>query len=213
MVKRISTSLNVSPNKLQKYLEEIFFKKNSIRPSYDYAEYIIREDQFQLISDWTHFAILRLIKTKNFKPNEKWIASRLGVNIIKIREAKERLIRTGLLSISGDVWTDQSDGSTSYVKIENTNDMIRAFLKTMLQKSTESLEKDPIEFRNHSGIMITISQKSLPMARELITNFRKSMAQLLENDQEDLDQVYFLETGFFPLTKVTQTNPAKNNKE
>lgn len=209
MVKRISSGLSLSPHKYQKYLEEIFLLKNGGLPSQEEARYLLSEDQFHIIADWTHFGILRLIKTTGFKANEKWIANRLGVNVINIRESKERLIRVGLLSIKDNRWIDNSKGSTGYTKSENTTAVIKSFLNTMLEKSIESLGNDPIERRSHSGIMMTISDKSIPLARTLIENFRRSMTELMENDQPTQDQVYFLEVGFFPLTKPTNLTNKK----
>ena len=72
----------------------------------------------------------------------------------------------------------------------------------MKEKSAKSLDEDPIAIRNHTGMMMTLSKESLPKAKELIAEFRKSLAEVMENDKKKLDEVYFLEVGFFPLTKT-----------
>lgn len=212
MVCKIATGLNLSPQKTDMYLNKIFRAKRGLIVKKAYEEQLLSEDQFLIISDWVHFAILRLIKTKDFKSNINWIAKRLNVNSILIQEAVDRLIRLELLKIDGKEWIDQSNGNTSYVKTTTTNANIKSFLKKMKLKSIHSLEIDPIEVRNHTGMMLTISEKSLPLAKELITNFRKSLAEILENDQDELDQVYFLEVGLFPITNTINTVHEKEKK-
>src|SRR5437868_1605817 len=37
-------------------------------------------DQFKLISDWHHFAVLHLFELNDFQPNPTWISKRLGLS-------------------------------------------------------------------------------------------------------------------------------------
>ena len=52
---------------------------------------MIAEDIFAMISDWYHYAILELIKIKDFSSNVKWIANTLSITPSEVQIAIERL--------------------------------------------------------------------------------------------------------------------------
>ncbi|MGK5084878.1 DUF4423 domain-containing protein [Bdellovibrionota bacterium FG-1] len=47
----------------------------------------LTSDQFHAVAEWTHFAILSLIKLPGFQEDPEWIAGRLG--IVAKRSPKE----------------------------------------------------------------------------------------------------------------------------
>ena len=54
-------------------------------------------DSFYVIADWYHYAILNIIRLDNFKSDPKWIAKCLGLSVVEVRGALERLERVGLI--------------------------------------------------------------------------------------------------------------------
>ncbi|RYZ69031.1 MAG: DUF4423 domain-containing protein, partial [Proteobacteria bacterium] len=58
---------------------------------------LLAEDQFRLIADWYHMAILSLTKLKGSKPDPRWIARRLGISAEEANLALSRLVRMKLL--------------------------------------------------------------------------------------------------------------------
>src|SRR5262249_29867465 len=49
------------------------------------------------LNGWHHLAILDLATTSGFKSDPIWIARRLGLNPIEVRDSIDRLLRLGLL--------------------------------------------------------------------------------------------------------------------
>jgi len=204
MVKKICTNLALSPVISQQFLTDLVASdtlKNDKEKSSHYDQQLLSEDQFKIICEWQHFAILRLINTKDFKPSLPWIARRLGTKSLIVRDCRDRLLRAGLLEIKDGIWIDQSEGKTSYLKSDKSDQYIKRFLKTMQLLSSESIDRDPITDRNHTGMMVSLPKKSLPQAIELIKNFRRSFAELVEQNKEENDEVYYLDIGLFPITK------------
>ena len=66
-------------------------------------------------------------------------------------------------------------------------------------KAIDSLEKDPIDVRDMSGITMAISTRKLPEARKLIMDFRRKLCAFLEDGHKDA--VYRLNVQLFPLSQ------------
>lgn len=56
-------------------------------------------DQFKLVSDWYHFAILSYARSKKFKSDIHWLSHRLDITPSQTQKAIERLLAAGLLKI------------------------------------------------------------------------------------------------------------------
>ncbi len=208
-ITKVSSKLNISPVQTRHFLMQNVTARTA--ESDCESDLILREDQFKIILDWRHFAILRLLKTSTFKPDFNWIAKRLNSNPFHIEECVDRLKRLSLLKSEENKWTDTSNGKTSYLKTKHTDENIKSFLKNMLEKSIQSIDQDDISERNHTGMMLTISKKSLPLAIDLIKNFRRTLTEILEDKSIEKDEVYYLDIGFFPLTKTINTKEKIND--
>lgn len=155
------------------------------------------EEEFNLISDWIHFAILSLSKIKNNKPNANWIAKKLGIDSLKAMEAFMRLQRLGLITV------DQSGFKQSTAQLTTTTDIpsasIRRYHKTNLDLAKEKLDSEPLERREFSAITMAVNPKKMKKIRKLIDEF----TQLIHNELEDdrASEVYTLSIQLFPLTK------------
>jgi uncharacterized protein (TIGR02147 family) len=57
----------------------------------------LKEDNWELISNWYHSAIIELTKVRGFKNNYSWIAEKLAISKEEVEEACERLIRLNIL--------------------------------------------------------------------------------------------------------------------
>jgi len=59
------------------YKNELLQKISKRASKYQKEVYTL--ENFNLISDWYHFAILSMLKLKDFKPSPLWISKRLGI--------------------------------------------------------------------------------------------------------------------------------------
>ena len=60
-----------------------------------------------VVTDRTHFEILRLLRLPGFNPQSRWIAEQAGVPIDQVNIALQRLLRLGLVAMRpGEPWRD-----------------------------------------------------------------------------------------------------------
>jgi transcriptional regulator with XRE-family HTH domain len=62
-----------------------------------------------LLTQPVHREMLRLARSKGFRPDSRWLAGEIGVSVDEVNVALSRLLRLGLLEIkSPGVWTDKT---------------------------------------------------------------------------------------------------------
>jgi uncharacterized protein (TIGR02147 family) len=165
-----------------------------------YATKPIAEEEFTLISEWYHFAILSLIETKGFKFEPKWIAQRLGITTVEVREAIERLERLQLIeSRQQKIYLRQKGTATTS---DVPSGALRRHHKCHIERAAQALEDVPLSERDITAITMAIDKSKLPQAKELIRKFRRQMSRLLESGERT--EVYNLNIQLIPLSKNSQ---------
>ncbi|MBX9767694.1 MAG: DUF4423 domain-containing protein [Bdellovibrionales bacterium] len=202
LIEKIGDRLGLKFSEIQHYaLKSKTGAKSRPTASKPLSEYkVLSEDVLEVLSDWTHFAILELMKINDFENNEKWIAERLGMNFIDARNSIDRLIRVGILQVTpSGQWIDLSGGFTTHnLGINSTSAARRRLQASLLDVSKEKLSKLPITERDHSSVMMASSKEKLNQAKEMIDRFRKELSDFLE-DGNQKDTLYQLQVGLFPL--------------
>lgn len=155
-------------------------------------------DQFYLIADRYHFHLLALIQTEDFKNDLKWMAKRLGISVVQVRTALDRLERLGLIT------KDKTDLRLSSTKgISTSHDVSSGALRKShhqaLDRATLSLDQDPVEIRDFSSITMAIDQKKIPEAKRMIKEFRRRLCKFMETGKSG--EVYELNIQLVPVTK------------
>ncbi|MBI3406181.1 MAG: TIGR02147 family protein [Acidobacteria bacterium] len=166
----------------------------------------LTHDTVNLVSDWYHYAILELVRLKEFRPDTRWIARVLGITTDEVNVALQRLIRLGMLDMrSRKEWVDSS-GDTAASFDDFTHAAIQHLSEQVRKLSLSAVRGVPAGYREHSSTTLAVSTVRLPEALERIARFRRELAGLLERDAER-DDVYQLEINLFPVTTL------KHNKE
>jgi len=195
--KRLAAKLGLSP------LEEVDFFEDMtpdhLRPNR--LEYVqLTTDQFHLISDWWHFAMLNLIKTKGFKASTSWIAKRLGISQKISDDAWDRLFRLGHLKKTGGKVTRE------YPRIQTSDGIVNMSVRKAHLEDTRLIEKSieevHIDLRDHSSMTIVINKKDIKKAKEMIRVFQDKFVSELEVNPGD--EVYRLSVSLFPLSKIAE---------
>lgn len=162
-------------------------------------------DRFQLISSWYHFAILELITLEDFRPHPNYIAAKLNITPFEAKEAVDRLLRLGLLTIS----KDPKDLKKGKVYRSNNNTTLGPGIATaattaqqegILKLALEALYNIPIENRSQTSMTMAIPKNRIHEAQDYIREFRSKMTALLQRKGKR-DSVYQLSISFFPITK------------
>jgi uncharacterized protein (TIGR02147 family) len=156
---------------------------------------------FEQISDWTHFAILSLLETKNFKLEDKWIARRLGIPLLRAKIAIECLLKLQFIEKKGKRWVQT--GRPLVVENQTSTTATRKFHRQLLEKAIESLENDPISLRDFSSVTMAIDPRLIPLALKRIRKFRRELMHELESSGDPLE-VYNLTVQIYPVSKIIE---------
>ncbi|MGZ6331338.1 MAG: DUF4423 domain-containing protein [Bdellovibrionota bacterium] len=193
------------PEDRQLFLSSIAEKQRSrglkkLNPIFNGIEqcriYKVEVDTYRLISEWYHAAILTLSYTQGFENDTRWISKQLGISVTEAKLAVERLLEAGLLvENSGRLEISHQQLTTKDKSV--TTPALRRHQKQLLEKAIASLESDPIDERNMTSMTMAIDPEKLPLAKKLISEFNKSLCQLLESG--DKKRVYNLAVALYPL--------------
>ena len=161
----------------------------------------LSEDQFHVISDWYHFAILELMQTDGFRSEPDWIAGRLGVTMAQAQTAIERLVRLGLVRQIGMrlVSTD--------VQLETTRDLpseaIRRFNQQVLDQAKRAVLHQSVQERDISTLTVAIHPDDIEDIKDFLRKKRRLLNRKLyeKSKSKKPTEVYVLATQFFRLTQ------------
>lgn len=193
---QMAAQLGLSKNQVSKFLTAKSTESEDVQTDYKF----LALDQFAVISDWFHFAILELSMVNGFKPSRDWIAKALGMKAIEVDAAIDRLIRVGLLEITANgQWVDLSSGFTTNISSDMTSSAHRKLQEQLLTKAILA-QQGPRDRRDHSAMTMAINSSRIPEAKEKIRQFRRSLTKFLTEDA-DKDSVFSLNIALFPLTK------------
>lgn len=162
----------------------------------------LTQDQFLAISQWHHFAILSLLKTKGAKNSAAWFADRIGIAPKDASDAIKRLISLKIIERA-------SDGTLKRINpFLRTNDDIadlslRAHHMQTIRLAEKALSELDVKIRDFTTITFPVSLRSIKKAKEMIRTFQDQLSEKLEYDGEDAE-VYRLSMEFFPLTKIKE---------
>lgn len=192
--KSILKSLNTNPETTEFILKSISKKDLNSR-----AQQQLSIDQFYLIAEWYHFAILSLSETEDFSDSPEWISQRLNISLTLASKALERLERLGAL-------IRNSKGKLVYSGLQlNTPDEIaHRGLKQqhaeVLELCLQSLQTHEIQLRDFIGVTMTLDPQDIPLAKKLLREFTGRFCNRLEKGRKK--EVYRLNLQLIPLTDV-----------
>ncbi len=194
LVEKLEPNRTVAQNILKAAAGSTASKREKVK----LEEYRLSEDQFALISEGLHYAILSLVTTDDFDPNPKAIAAKLNSNVVSVKSAWERLVRLGFLSWHQGRW------SCSYPRLSTSEDVKSAALRRahreVLSMAEKSLDSVPIDLREITSITMAIDPMKIPDAKKLIREFRDKLSMHLEAKKRK--DVYELVIALFPHSSL-----------
>lgn len=160
----------------------------------------LEDDMFQVISDWYHFAILELMKLPQFESNTNWIAETLGIEVLEIEKALERLQRLDFIELENSE-LKLVKSNNQWASFESTNQARKKLQQELSVRSAEAV--DDIEFhkREHASLTTACDPKLLPQVKKKIDKFWRELDEYILSEGE-VSEVYQLTIGFFPLTNL-----------
>lgn len=164
-------------------------------------EYIqLSHDIFAFISDWYHFAILELSKTKKFSTDPARIAKRLGIHVEEARGAIERLQRLGFVEIKNSKWVLLKPNN-NWTNNQVTTEARRSLQRSLLQKSIEAIDTISFTERDNGSLTVAVDKNRISEFKEKLAQVRTELGEYFQA-KGDFNEVYQLVVAFFPLTKI-----------
>ena len=158
-------------------------------------------DQFRIIADWYHLAILEMIDLEDFKDDSFWISKKLGGKITPVQAslAIDRLFRLGLIKRISNKKIAKTNKEIFVGLSGVPNSALRAHHKSFLELAKEAIERTPLELRTGYGTNLAIRHTDLPRIKALVKKFHEELHEFhVEKNGED---VYHVNLQVFPLTE------------
>ena len=173
------------------------FSPPSPSDSRGHTRALLEADQFKVIADWYHFAILSLAETKGFKSDVIWIARRLGIHKSQAKDAVERLCRLQMMRTKGDrLFTTGRYFSSP----DGISDLaVRRTHHQYLEMAGQALTTSSVDERDFTAVTMAIDPRKLPEAKRRVRAFRDDLCAFLESG--DKKEVFEMCLQIFPLTK------------
>lgn len=156
-------------------------------------------DQFHVLSDGIHFALLNLMQIKGFKPDPVWIARRLKTTVSEVGKAISRLERLLLIEFDSQAKSWRRTAGALRTSDDIADLSVKKWHRESLEKADRALSEVPISRRDFSGMTMAIDVSKLAQAKELARKFQDDLAALLESGERN--EVYQFNMQLFPLTQ------------
>ena len=161
----------------------------------------LSEQEYSLIADWHHYAILNLMETKDYRDDFSWIADRLNLNQQTVKDSFDIMISLGLVEIKNGKYLRTHKNVTTTHNIPSR--ALREANRQVIMQSLNSLVHDPTDIRDITSIVLPINMANLPKAKELAREFRRKVAALLEEGEKT--EVYNVCVQIVPVTRTKKS--------
>ncbi|MGZ3804479.1 MAG: TIGR02147 family protein [Pseudobdellovibrionaceae bacterium] len=169
-------------------------KQNTERNSFQKID----SEEFKLIADWYHLAILHLLELDNFQSDSAWIARKLSLPESIVNEALDRLEKVQLIDRSKQQWKIKN-------KFSSTGDMptmaIKNFHHQILKKASLAIDTQVSFERDLSAIIMACDEEKVPEAKRWIKEFRRKFCTHLDKSKSK-NRVYCLAIQFFKISDL-----------
>ena len=206
LANRIAVRLLLDPQQRSELLSLFPEKKTYRKPGISdgnlephYLE--LSANQFKIVAEWEHFAVMSLLNCEDFESTHAWIAKRMGITENRAKLVAERLLELGLFELNDDGELKRT--GKSYRTSDDVADVsIKKAHEQSFELAKESLYRDPVESRDFTSVTMAIDPLKLSMAKELTRKFQDELSDLLESGHRT--EVYRLSMQLFPLSKISQ---------
>lgn len=158
----------------------------------------LKEDEFRLIADWYHLAIMELLNTTKIINSPKCIQKFLDISEQDASDALKRLMYLGYIEKQNGTFIKKVKALKTAYDIPNEARRSHQFqISKLSQKAL--LYQDPA-LRELGSNTVAFNSDKLEKVKQLIREFRKKIADIGDEDHFN-DKVYVLNTQFFSLLK------------
>jgi len=162
-------------------------------------------DEFQILSDWYHYALFELMNVKGYRSSPRWMARVLNIPMEQVLGALRRMERTGIIRKNAKGgWSRSSTGLTNIANNISASPF-RIMQRQILEKAIQALDEVPLEKRDQTSMTMAINPALMPQAREVIRRFRRDISEFLEKSSEGTE-VYNLSISLYPVSHCAEVS-------
>jgi predicted transcriptional regulator len=151
-------------------------------------------ESFFEISDWYHFAIVEILKTKKNISAEE-IARRFGLSVMEVEFSLRALLRAGLVAKKKSGYVAVDD----YIVPAISSSAIRKFHTQMLGKAQHAIAEQPMEAREMRSLTFAFDPAEKAAAAAMIKEFMQKFEKKFSGRKSK--KVYQLSLAFFNLER------------
>ncbi len=196
LVEHFCEKLNLSERQFNQFLSKIKVRKKVPKHK------VIKSDLFNILSEWYYNAICELTQTYDFKNNPNWVAKKLGISPAEALLAINRLKKQGWLAEENGQLILKNTDTEFNLKSHNTTAPLKRLQIQALEKSKKAIEREPLSRRYHATQTMAIDSSRIEEAKEVLRKFRQEFCLQIQNEEDQLTDVYQLNLGFYPLTEI-----------
>lgn len=154
----------------------------------------LSEDVFNVVADCHYFAILELSSIENFKSDPTWIAKKLKLPVLEIKNAISKLKELKLLEeVDGKLQKFEKD----YLFENVSSEAIRKHHHGTLELAHKALEEQPMNEREFFTVCFPMDPSEINEVKDKIRAFSETlMAEMQETKPK---AVYKLAVQFFRM--------------
>ena len=197
-IQKISARLNLSPSE-KREIAQVYLNPDMTETSAQKKRLKLKDDQFKVISDWYHFAILSLTRIKDSRPDPRWIARRLGISTEEASQALLRLERMGIIQTKPQF---KQVASLLDIDSEIPSQAIRKYHKQNLNLAIEKIDTVENSLRQIQSLSIPLNPKKIDSFKKLIDGFLEEASEL--SGKSPGTEVYSLNVQLIPVTTSTE---------
>jgi uncharacterized protein (TIGR02147 family) len=186
----------VSEKEIKSYFEKLLALK-------DIGADPILGNQYEFYQKWYYSALRELLGFYDFKGDYSALAAKLSPPI-SVKEVKKAVLLLDQLKL---IYKDESGRYRQTNSFITTSDKwksaaIHSFQKETIRLAGESLDRHPKDIRDISTITVAVSHKDFEEIRRRISDFRRSLLQM--TNENEADCVYQINLQAIPLTQIKE---------
>lgn len=214
-VLKFAKALNLKRKEIEYFKNMVFFDqgKTSDKKQYyyermklfskDIVRATIEENQIGYFSKWYHCVIRELVVIRNY--NDNWIKLandvRPRITPAQARKSVELLLKLGLIKKNSDTTYSQISRNISAGTNPVDVMVVRKYHKEALENAKNSLDMFPVDERNCTALVMSITNDTYNEIVEEISEFRNRIT-LIANKSRGSDRVYKLAAQLFPVSSI-----------
>lgn len=183
--------------------KRIFFERMMALRKLDI--YLLQSHQYEYYSKWYYTAIRELIGILNFKDDYTALGQALNPSIRPEQAEKAIKVLDELNLISKDskgIYRQTDNLITTGDEVDSMN--VSQYQISCMDLAKEAIDRHPSSVRDMSTLTIRLSKQGFDILKDEIISFRKKLL-VLEKQFSKADRIYQLNTHFFPLSKISDT--------